>query len=108
MTSARLPIQLAVSKPQHCLAVRDQVAYYEWEEDLMRLARANHPTVAWWHGRRMTPAAFGAYCYVCNSLIVSWSRRWPITNKAKGEIETHKMFHRAEMVSARTHSDRKG
>lgn len=98
---ARLPMQLAVSRPTHTVAVRNQLSVYDWEDDLVAAGRVGHPTIAWWHGYRMTPVAFGAFCYVCDTLICSWSRRWPITNKAKTAIEDHKMAHRAQMVSAR-------
>lgn len=96
-----LGIRLAVSRPEHCRAVRAQLAVYDWEGELVDLAQATHPRVSWWHGWRMTYVAFGAQCYVCDRLITSWSRRWPITQKAQREIEAHKLFHRGDILSRR-------
>lgn len=96
---------IALVRPSHCRAVKDQLAVYEWEDDLYDKARQRRHTIAWWHGYRMTPVAFGDYCYVCDKQVATWSRRWPITRAAQEAIEAHKMFHRAEMVSARRSTD---
>lgn len=90
---------IRLSQPTHCRAVKDQLTVYDWEDELYERARRNRRMVAWWHGYRMTPVAFGDVCYICNRTVATWSRRWPITRKAQRLIETHKMFHRAEMVS---------
>lgn len=99
----RLPT-LAVSRPIQCKAVRDQLAVFDWEDDLVALARVGHRTCAWWWGARMTPVAFGAFCYVCDTQFTTWSRRWPITQRAQHDVERHKMFHRAQTIPSARNS----
>lgn len=85
------------------------------DDDLTHLARARRPKVRHWWGRRSWsepadqqdseaagiegggPAKVrrlsGAWCYVCDSPIVTWSSRWPITEQARAAIAAHRSAH---------------
>jgi hypothetical protein len=107
-------------RPDHCVAVREQLDVYDWEDDLLERARANHPTVAWWWGARLgdwitvkatkalreatgggnvkVARSFGAQCYVCDTQITTWARNYPMTLRAKQAVERHKFLHRVEVI----------
>lgn len=63
----------------------------EWR--LCAVARVTHPRVIWWHGTKQSPVKFGAYCYLCEDYITTWARTFPITGKAKVEIDHHRRWH---------------
>ena len=74
-------------------AAREQTEVLEWEHTLTAMARRTHPTVAWWNGYRQTEEGKGTYCYLCDRMIVLWTRRFPITRTAQSAIDTHKFTH---------------
>lgn len=85
------------------------------DDQLVQLVRTRQPRARWWWGRRNwwrhqdgTPTfrpwddvqqadppqpQFGAWCYVCNQPIVTWSSRWPMTQAAKAAIGRHRLSH---------------
>jgi hypothetical protein len=87
------PLALPPAAPPK--AAREQLDMQPWEAHLVALARLRHPTVAWWHGYRdRTAHGFGSWCYVCDRMVVTWSRRWPITETARRAVHEHKNWHR--------------
>jgi len=86
------------------------------EDDQLTLqARARRPKVRHWWGVRKwrtaddaydpnelvapDPAVTGivqrqgAWCYVCEKPIATWSSRWPMTEQAKAAVELHRLQH---------------
>lgn len=64
---------------------------------LLYRARGEHPTVAWWWGRRMVDGAQVAWCYVCDRAITPWIgtlATWPAVMPV---IDAHRIGHLAEM-----------
>lgn len=120
MSDDAQPTDPLLIRPDHCVAVRSQLEVYNWESDLVAQARAKHPTVAWWWGGRITewralakgantpgarpdksvkyPTKYGAFCYVCDTLIVTWARNFPMTERAKNAVEAHKQHHHVQAI----------
>lgn len=98
---------------------------------LVALARRRRPHVRWWWGRRNwqepgytidqviaddthgQPAGRiprnGAWCYLCDKAITSWSSSWPITEQAKAAIAAHRSEHiqrRLDTPAARNGEER--
>lgn len=97
-----LPV-LAVAPAHLPRAAREQLDVQPWEIGLTNLARVHHRTVAWWHGYRdRTEDGFGSWCYVCESRIATWSRRWPITEAARRAVHAHKNWHRLQLTVPET------
>lgn len=57
---------------------------------LLEHARRRRATIAWWWGKRGYDRAYGAYCYLCDTMIVTWARRWPMTDKARAAVMQHR------------------
>lgn len=74
-------------------AARDQLTIEDWDWALVALARVNHPGVFWWWGARQGPEAFGAMCYICDTMPTTWSRRYPMTEGAKAAMDLHRATH---------------
>lgn len=70
---------------------------------LVDQARRRHPTVRWWWGQRMTPGGNGAYCYVCDELLVTWQRSRPMTLAARTAVAFHRLHHMAPTREAGRH-----
>lgn len=95
MTDANTELPTLARPPQNQpKAAREQLTVQAWEGGLLAVAHTKFPTVKWWHGYRMIEGFFGSYCYVCESFIVTWSRRWPIPKIAAEVIDEHKELHR--------------
>lgn len=60
---------------------------------LVLAARIVEPRRRWWWGSRYLQGKRGAWCYVCNEFITTWSGRWPITVTAQLEIRAHRTAH---------------
>ena len=97
------------------LARRLQGASNGLDEQLTAKARLRRPRVKHWWGRRTwyenpengfasppgTPQPgpgapgqrTGAWCYVCNTPIVTWSSRWPVPEIAVAAIAAHRTEH---------------
>lgn len=71
-------------------AQRDQGEVTILDLSLVEPAQLRHPGVRWWWGARLRPAGFGAYCYLCETLIVTWARAYPITRTAQAAILAHR------------------
>jgi hypothetical protein len=56
----------------------------------MQRARLAHRAVLWWWGERKIDGAAGAYCYLCDAMIVTWDTRWPMTREAEQAILEHR------------------
>lgn len=78
-------------------------------------ARARIPKVRWWWGKRtwyediddptrvslspdLGPGTVlrwrtGAWCYLCQAPIATWSSKWQITEQAKAQISLHRQQH---------------
>lgn len=63
------------------------------DDALVTLARAQHPTVAWWWGVRTIAGIKCAWCYVCNEVIVEGALNVGITEAQSDEIDEHKRGH---------------
>ncbi len=74
-------------------AAREQLEVLPWETALTDMARRRHPTIAWWNGYRQTKEGKGTFCYVCDRMIVLWTRKFPITRTAAKAIDEHKFAH---------------
>jgi len=70
-----------------------QLGSNELDDQLTIRARAARPKVRHWWGRRWHEGANGALCYLCGSMIATWSRRWPITETAMAQIALHRQQH---------------
>lgn len=92
------------------------------DRDLTIKARAARPGVRWWWGVRKwwtpvqseesspfavtdgeggwTVQSNGAWCYLCDRPIATWSSRWPPTEQAKARIALHRTLHIQERLDA--------
>jgi hypothetical protein len=57
------------------------------------MARRNHPLVAWWFGMRRTEDGHGAYCYVCDTMIITCAPASQISRRARAAIDAHRTEH---------------
>lgn len=71
-------------------AQRDQGEVTVLDLSLVTPAQLRHPGVRWWWGARQTPAGFGAYCYLCDALVVTWARAYPMTRTAQAAVLAHR------------------
>lgn len=74
-------------------AAKQQLRSSDWDDALTVLARANHPGVFWWWGTRAKDDTAGAYCYICDSFIAHFSRRYGIPQAQLAEIDQHRIMH---------------
>jgi len=81
---------------------RVQQLQADYRDDQLTLrAQARRPGVRHWWGRRSLHGQHGAYCYLCDEHISTWSSRWPITVQAQVRIELHRQEHiRGELDAA--------
>lgn len=85
------------------------------DQQLLAQARQTRPKVRWWWGRRnwqdervtitsgdggaldvsapSTVTVNGAWCYVCEAPIATWSSRYPVTEQALAAIRLHRTNH---------------
>lgn len=56
-------------------------------------ARAGNPRRRWWWGIRTRDGRSGAWCYLCDRFVATWSGRWPATVTASLEIAAHRTDH---------------
>lgn len=59
---------------------------------LLAGARLRHDRIRWWWGQRIIDGSNGAYCYLCDRLIVTWQRSRPITLQAIAAILEHRSW----------------
>lgn len=78
-------------------AQRQQPTFGLEDFQLTALAQKTHPLAKWWWGQRAMPEGYGAFCFVCDTALVTWARVYPITAMAKQTV----MGHRAEHVYGR-------
>lgn len=69
---------------------------------LVNLARAKHPTVAWWWGVRTIDGIKSAWCYLCDQVIVQGALNVGITEAQQGEVDAHKREHWQDAKAAAT------
>lgn len=94
----------------------------ELDHQMTQQARAGNGRRRWWWGVRkwrslsnfpnysppdVTPELDdlatwlnGAWCYLCDRPIATWSSRWPVTEQAKALICLHRMSHIQERLDA--------
>ncbi len=70
------------------------------DTQLAGVARLAHPRIHNWWGRRYLGGTNGAWCYLCDAHIATWSRRWPITAQARAKIAVHRRKHMLEHLDA--------
>lgn len=78
-------------------AARWQADIAAGESELVALAQQGRERVAWWWGARAGRDGFGAWCYLCDRRIVTWSRRWPPTRTAIRAVMEHRTMHLQEL-----------
>ena len=71
-------------------AQRDQLDVLAGDFDLAQRAKLRHPAARWWWGARLIDGQHGAYCYLCELLIVTWHRHYPMTDQARRAILEHR------------------
>jgi hypothetical protein len=69
---------------------------------LLRAARANHPTVGFWWGRRQIDGHGWVYCYVCDEPVIQWGGQTPLPQNVSGAIIRHRQQHLAEVRAEST------
>lgn len=74
-------------------AAQDQAYSNGHDDELLLAAKRRHPKVRWWWGRRYRDRINGAWCYLCDCHVATWSRRWPITETARLQIAAHRTDH---------------
>lgn len=57
--------------------------------------------VGWWFGVRRTDGVMGAYCYVCDSVIVAGALNVGITDAQRSAVNEHRAGHWGEIRAAR-------
>jgi hypothetical protein len=83
------------------LAQRQQHVFDRRDAELTRRARRRRPRIKHWWGRRWQGRQNGAYCYLCNDFIATWSSRWPITEQARQLIAWHREDHLLRRLDGR-------
>lgn len=76
------------------------------DTQLTRQARRRRPRISHWWGRRWFDHKNGAWCYLCDEFIATWSRRWPITEQARWEIDWHREQHLRGLLDTPTTNPR--
>lgn len=71
-------------------AQRDQGEVNVLDLALVPTAQLRHPGVRWWWGARQALEGFGAYCYLCDRIVTTWARNWPMTGAAKQAVLAHR------------------
>lgn len=79
-------------------AREQQIDSDERDTRLTALACEGRPTVQHWWGRRTHQGRHGAFCYICNDIVATWSSRWPITERAKYKLHAHRAIHIRELL----------
>jgi hypothetical protein len=64
-----------------------------FDDQLTLKARARRGRVKHWWGRRTRDGHTGAWCYLCDAPITTWSGRWPMTEQARIAIGLHRIDH---------------
>lgn len=75
---------------QQPAAARMQEDVTATDHQITDLARLSRPAVRWWWGERKREGGRGAYCYLCDRMVVTWDTRFPITEQARRTITTHR------------------
>ena len=66
-------------------------------------ARLNTPRVRWWWGRRWRDGQNGAWCYLCDRMIATWSSKWPMTLTAVRAVNRHRRQHLQLALDSQPH-----
>jgi hypothetical protein len=96
-------------------AARRQGSVDELDLDMTEYARLRHPAVRWWWGERVVDVAplassgdperlavgsrpvrtsrAGAYCYLCDTIVTTWARKWPMPERAIAALFLHRREH---------------
>lgn len=74
-------------------AARLQLSVSDADSRLTSLARERGRLVAWWWGVRKIDGVMCAYCYVCDTVIVTGSLNVAISVGAQNVIEEHRTSH---------------
>jgi hypothetical protein len=79
-------------------AARQQDETDEFDEWLTRDAQKRHPRAQWWWGNKADGVRNGAWCWVCDTWIATWDRRWAMTRAAKDAVMLHRRDHQNDLV----------
>lgn len=71
-------------------AARQQKVVEGIDWSMRTAARRRHQNATWWWGQRQTETGYGAVCYLCDTLIATWARKWPMTQEARRLVEEHR------------------
>ena len=94
MSNSQPPLPMPVPKPPRLpRAAAAQTETGPEDQFLLGAARRRHPTVVWWWGMRDRDHGFGAWCYICERMLVTWARRWPMTVRAGAVVDEHRARH---------------
>ena len=74
-------------------AARQQRTVNGWDELFTLRVQVEHPRVAHWWGQRTVGNVHGAWCYICDRMVTSWARSYPVTYMARATIEAHRNEH---------------
>jgi len=97
-------------------AQREQGHSNGHDAELLAVARSRNGRVRWWWGRRrwtqmdtnvyyvgdkgdyftgLTESTrhHGAWCYICNLPIATWSSKYPMTEAARAAVQNHRTDH---------------
>ncbi len=74
-------------------AAKQQSETSEEDNSLWNATEKKHPLCHWWWGRRIMGYKTGAYCYLCDKMIVTWDGKYPIPVKARKAIMEHRRNH---------------
>lgn len=67
------------------------------DDQLTALARQRNARRRHWWGRRTRDGHTGAWCYLCDQFVATWSGRWPQTESARLAIGAHRRLHLREL-----------
>lgn len=94
MDPIQLPLPGMPPAPRRTPKAQTEQGYSDQvDAELVALARANRPTVAWWWGVRKHDGRTGAQCYVCGEWMAYWSHQHPMTVTAKAAVKQHRLTH---------------
>ena len=94
---ARRQAEARLARPSHVIpgltpswAERHQPELLAGDFTLTERARLAHPAVRWWWGARQVGFSYGAWCYLCEALITTWDRKYPMPGKAGEAVLEHR------------------
>lgn len=83
------------------VARRQQLVWGRHDVQLTRLARQHTPGISNWWGRRFKHGRNGAWCYICEHFVATWSSRSPITVEARQVLHEHRVWHIGRLLDGR-------